>query len=532
MSAARPKTILVVDPDTRVCQLLEATLRLKDFKVVATNNAIDTLGFLAGQLPELIVCESELPEMDGFEFFRRVRGTVRAAHVPFILVSARTDPREGAKALRLGVEEYMRKPFSVDELLVRMEKIFEEVKRRRNGDDRPDLEGRLERLPLVDLVYLLEQLGWSGRLTVNIPGEHFQGLALWWQGRLAHAVFGFLQGRAALLQLLLRPRGHFAFHVDERQVVPVVTIQGSAVDILDQGLQLVEERWLGRIDVSKEDAGRAFQNKLEEEHPESELEATADGGVEIEDDEGGETARSRIDIHKRSATVSQSVEMVIEDATAAADGSARLTPSPVAPDPNEPSHRIALDPALIAEMVDGGAASGDEALEGSDGVSGDEDEAARTSMIIPRDSLDNLTGSMELEGLEDSLEDPSVEEKTLEPTEAKSLEALFSALVHKLLGERYDLGVESIQISARKGKTLRSTIGDREQQAALCTFAAQAIQFAEQTEHGRYAELSASDLFLMVVELPQGWLLTLVFERPPKAKELMKELNPLILAMM
>lgn len=491
MSAAKPKTILVVDPDARVCDLLEATLRLKDFKVVSTGNAIDTMGFLAGQLPDLIVCELELPEMDGFEFFRRVRGTVRASHVPFVLTSARDDPREGAKALRLGAEEYLRKPFSVDELLVRMERIFEDQQRRRRGDDRPDLEGRLERLGLIDLVYLLEQLRWSGRLTLTIPGEQFQGLALLWQGRIGHVVFGFLQGRAALLQLLLRPRGHFAFHVDERQVVPVVSVEGSAVHVLEQGLQLAEKRWLTRLDVTKEDACKAFQNLLEDQYPASEVpDATADDLVDP--DAATATLGRNVDLPTRSATISQSIELLIEDA---------------------------------AEVVDGAPGIGDdERLEGVDETFSADDDAVRSSIIIPRDTEDDLAAGVDVE----ALEAPPEEERTLEPGQAATLERLFKMLVQRLLGERFELGVESIQITARNGKTLRSTIGDREQQAALSRFAKQAVQFAEEGPLGRYAELAASDLFLMVVELPQGWMLTMVFEGPPPAEELMQLLQPVL----
>lgn len=503
MSAARPQTILVVDPDTQVCQLLEATLRLKDYKVVSTGNAIDTIGFLAGQLPDLVVCEVELPEMDGFEFFRRVRGTVRASEIPFILVSARNDPREGAKALRLGVEEYIRKPYSVDELLVRMERIFEEVKRRRYGEDMPDLEGRMERLPFIDLVYLLEQLGWSGRLNVTSPGEQFQGLALLWQGRIGHAVFGFLQGRAALLQMLLRARGHFSFHADDRQVVPVVSVQGSAVDIIDQGLQLVEQRWLGFVDVSKEDACRTFHQQLEEQYPADQIPA---GSQEIAaDDPDGATRSLKVDLPGRNATVSQSVEMIIEDAAEVVNGGPWITTD---------------------DLLEGTDGLTEDGLT-EDGLSTEDDLGSRTSIVIPCESGDDITGAFNVDELVEPPE-PSYEERTLEPDEAKILEALFSSLIHRLLGERYELGVESIQINTRKGKLLRSTIGDPEQQTALSDFATRAIQFAEDTPQGRYAELAASDLFLMVIELPQGWLLTLVFDKPPPALELMAEIQPLI----
>ena len=124
---SRTRTILLVDDDPNVLALLQASLRLKGYLVESYRDPADALAYLKIHVPDLLICDIALPHINGFDFIRRVQGTTRAAYTPFIFVGGDTNPETSARGLRMGAREYLRKPFTVDELLVRVEKVFQAV---------------------------------------------------------------------------------------------------------------------------------------------------------------------------------------------------------------------------------------------------------------------------------------------------------------------------------------------------------------------------------------------------------------------
>ena len=66
--------VLLIDDDPKVLRLLEATLRLKDYDVVKMESGVDALAWLKRQQPDLIISDIMMPDLDGYDFFRRVKG--------------------------------------------------------------------------------------------------------------------------------------------------------------------------------------------------------------------------------------------------------------------------------------------------------------------------------------------------------------------------------------------------------------------------------------------------------------------------
>jgi len=109
------KKILVVDDEMSICLLLENFLS-QDYDVNTINNGEDALVWLEGNLPDLIISDIQMTNMDGFEFLSKVRHRGFTKHTPFIMLSARAESKERIKCYRLGAQDYLTKPFNPEEL--------------------------------------------------------------------------------------------------------------------------------------------------------------------------------------------------------------------------------------------------------------------------------------------------------------------------------------------------------------------------------------------------------------------------------
>jgi len=109
------KKILVVDDETSICLLLENFLSL-DYDVITISNGEEALVWLESNLPDLIISDIQMTNMDGFEFLTKVRQRGFTKHTPFVMLSARAESKERIKCYQLGAQDYLTKPFNPEEL--------------------------------------------------------------------------------------------------------------------------------------------------------------------------------------------------------------------------------------------------------------------------------------------------------------------------------------------------------------------------------------------------------------------------------
>jgi DNA-binding response OmpR family regulator len=102
-----PTKILVIDDDSAVTDLLSLLLRSQGFDVTATNNSTEGLNFIRESQPDLVVLDLMMPEIDGWEVCKAVRGF---SDVPIIVLSALNDPSMIASVLDSGADDYLTKP--------------------------------------------------------------------------------------------------------------------------------------------------------------------------------------------------------------------------------------------------------------------------------------------------------------------------------------------------------------------------------------------------------------------------------------
>jgi len=109
--------LLIVDDDAQLLRALSITLRAFNHHVLTSTNGVDALSCAAGNRLDLVLLDLGLPDMDGTTVIRGLRGWTR---VPIIVLSGRDDPIAKTDALDLGADDYVTKPFSMDELLARI----------------------------------------------------------------------------------------------------------------------------------------------------------------------------------------------------------------------------------------------------------------------------------------------------------------------------------------------------------------------------------------------------------------------------
>jgi DNA-binding response OmpR family regulator len=109
------KKILVVDDEISICLLLENFLS-QDYDVVTINEGNEALAWLEGNLPDLIISDIQMNNMDGYEFLTKVRQRGFTKHTPFIMLSAKSESKERIKCYQLGAQDYLTKPFNPEEL--------------------------------------------------------------------------------------------------------------------------------------------------------------------------------------------------------------------------------------------------------------------------------------------------------------------------------------------------------------------------------------------------------------------------------
>ena len=109
--------VLVVDDEAGLVRALAINLRARGWDVVTAHDGASALEVAADKHPDVVVLDLGLPDLDGVEVIRGLRGWTR---VPIIVLSARQDSHDKVEALDAGADDYMTKPFGMDELLARL----------------------------------------------------------------------------------------------------------------------------------------------------------------------------------------------------------------------------------------------------------------------------------------------------------------------------------------------------------------------------------------------------------------------------
>ncbi|MBM7565343.1 response regulator transcription factor [Paenibacillus sacheonensis] len=161
--------ILVVDDDEKITSLLRRSLAFEGYEVTTANNGIEGLKQMLASDPNLLILDVMMPQVDGWEVCRRVREG--GSSVPILMLTAKDDIQDRVRGLDLGADDYLVKPFALEELLARVRALL-----RRKPDK---LEESSSRLQFEDLTLDLDsrEAIRSGR-RIDLTAKEFDLLQL------------------------------------------------------------------------------------------------------------------------------------------------------------------------------------------------------------------------------------------------------------------------------------------------------------------------------------------------------------------
>jgi len=107
--------ILIIDDERSIRLLLESFLS-KNYDVVSKSDGREALDWLEVNLPDLIICDVQMPVMDGYKFVEKVRQRGYTKHTPVIMLSGVESSKERVKCYKLGAQDFLAKPFNPEEL--------------------------------------------------------------------------------------------------------------------------------------------------------------------------------------------------------------------------------------------------------------------------------------------------------------------------------------------------------------------------------------------------------------------------------
>jgi len=124
--------LLIVEDDPNILELLAASLRFAGFDVSTAKSGLDAVAAVQRHRPDLVVLDVMLPDMDGFEVVRRLRGAGQST--PVVFLTARDGTEDKIRGLTAGGDDYVTKPFSLEEVIARIRAV---LRRTAGGEQAP-----------------------------------------------------------------------------------------------------------------------------------------------------------------------------------------------------------------------------------------------------------------------------------------------------------------------------------------------------------------------------------------------------------
>lgn len=117
----RRELVLVVDDEPRMTRFIRMNLELEGYQVAEAHNGLEALDKIRTALPDLVILDVMMPELDGFETLETLRET---SSIPVIMLTVRSDEEDKVRGLELGADDYVTKPFGARELVSRVKAVL------------------------------------------------------------------------------------------------------------------------------------------------------------------------------------------------------------------------------------------------------------------------------------------------------------------------------------------------------------------------------------------------------------------------
>lgn len=145
-SVGNHRRLLLIDDDPNLILLVKDYLEFRGYEVVTAENGREALEVLEKDIPDMIICDVMMPEMDGYSLVKNVRADPRTSWVPVLFLSAKGQSQDRVKGLNTGADVYMVKPFEPEELVAQVESSLKQAARiaerpgKSGGDGGPKIQ--------------------------------------------------------------------------------------------------------------------------------------------------------------------------------------------------------------------------------------------------------------------------------------------------------------------------------------------------------------------------------------------------------
>jgi DNA-binding response OmpR family regulator len=183
------KTILLIEDDRALRENTEELLELSGYSMITAPNGKIGIQMAKEKLPDIIVCDIMMPEVDGYGVLKELSSDKKTKHIPFIFLSAKTEHKEIRRGMDLGADDYLTKPFEEEDLINAIESRLAKV----------ELLGRMAQEGTQDPTVSQDQIRTLNELKnfFDDNGEpaHFsQGSAIYQEGTYSHKIYLILKG--------------------------------------------------------------------------------------------------------------------------------------------------------------------------------------------------------------------------------------------------------------------------------------------------------------------------------------------------
>ena len=230
-----------MDGDLKSLRVLEVSLKKAGFEVATATQGSEALGALQAALPDLIISDTDLDGMDGFDLCRQIKAKPEWAKIPFLFVSGRKSIEDKIRGLELGVEDYLTKPIYIKEIGIRVRTALQRAERERlesRREGRTKFAGDLADIGVVDLVQTIDLNRKSGIVhIVNRDGR--RGAIFFREGRVIDAEVGRRSGTEAMYRLFSWSDGRFEVEFKPIRRRDVIDLPSAA--LLMEGMRRLDE---------------------------------------------------------------------------------------------------------------------------------------------------------------------------------------------------------------------------------------------------------------------------------------------------
>ncbi len=197
-------SILAVDDSPVITEMISDAFESEGYKVMKAHDGAEALKIALQHHPDLIIADIAMPGMDGWELCSQIRSNPFTSFIPFIFLTHMTEAPDRIKGLQMGADDYLTKPFEMEELIARVQLIFQRMRKSQESmitRQHSSLSGSTSEMALPDLLQMFGLNQKTGLLQISKIGFPNGEIAVE-SGRIIAAGVGKIRGQKALFRLL------------------------------------------------------------------------------------------------------------------------------------------------------------------------------------------------------------------------------------------------------------------------------------------------------------------------------------------